>query len=66
MEKTRQIMKLADNGRKFSVVYKESEKYNKYVIYRHTWNGATHTERKRIEVKYSDLRSCLLYLANAV
>lgn len=69
MAKTRQVLKVADGGRKFSIVYREGDQ-NPYIIYRHTWGvrkcGYGYAEHKRIEVKYADLRSCLFYLATAM
>lgn len=69
MAKTRQVLKLEDGGRKFSVVYHEGDQ-NPYWIYRHKWAlrecGYGMSERKRIEVKYADLRSCLFFLSGNV
>ena len=66
MEKTRQVLKFCDGGKKFSVVYHYG-KENPYYIYRHTWAlrecGYGYSERKRLEVKYADMRSCLYWLS---
>ena len=68
MAKTRQILKMCEAGKKFSIVYHEGAR-NPYWIYRHTWAmrecGYGCSERKRIEVKYADMKSCLFYLASA-
>lgn len=60
---TRQVLKVNEGGKKFSVVFHEGDK-NPYWIYRHTWgvSGAGYAERKRIEVKYADFASCMYYL----
>ena len=69
MAKTRQVLKLEDGGRKFSIVYHDGDQ-NPYWIYRHSWGvrkcGYGYSEQKRIEVKYADLRSCLYYLSGEV
>jgi hypothetical protein len=69
MAKTRQVLKLEDGGRKFSVVYHDGDQ-NPYWIYRHTWAlrecGYGCSERKRIEAKYADMRSCLFFLSGNV
>ena len=66
MAKTRQILKMAEGGKKFSVVYRDGER-NPYVVYRHTWglrkDRCGCSEHKRIEVRYADMRSCLFYIA---
>jgi len=65
MAKTRQLLKMNVDGRKFSVVYHEGCN-NPYWIYRHTWGlrecGYGYSERKRIEIKYADFKSCMIYL----
>ena len=73
MAKTKQVLKMDVNGKKFSVVFREKDSRNPYCVYRHTYAWAArddgahvYSERKRIEVKYADMRSCLFYLANAV
>lgn len=70
MAKTTQVLKLEANGKKFSVIRKESEKYNPFVIYRHTWGlrecGYGCSEHKRIEAKYADMRSVLFHLAQVI
>lgn len=70
MAKTRQVLKLEDGGRKFSIVHHEEDKHNPYWIYRHTWGlrecGYGCAEHKRIEVKCADLHSCLYYLGGQV
>lgn len=67
MAKTRQVLKLEDGGRKFSVVYHDGDQ-NPYWIYRHTWElrecGYGYGERKRIVDKYANLESCLYFLAD--
>lgn len=69
MAKTTQVLKMSACGRKFSVVYHEGDD-NPYWIYRHTWAlrecGYGMSERKRIEAKYADMRSCLYFLSGAV
>lgn len=63
---TRQVLKVTDHGRTFSVVYHEGDE-NPYWIYRHSWGqrkcGNGYAEHKRIEKKYFDMRSCLYYLS---
>ena len=67
--KTRQVLKLEDYGRRFSVVFCAGEEHP-YRIYRHTWGKRKDecglVEHKRIEAKYDNLRSCLFYLASAI
>ena len=67
--KTRQVLKLDANGRKFTILYHEGVN-NPYWIYRHTWSprqdGCGYSERKRIEVKYEDIQSCLFHLAFSI
>ena len=67
--KTWQILKLSDNGKTFSVVYHEGA-VNPYWLYRHSWGlrkcGYGMAEHKRIEVKYADLKSCLIYLTSVM
>ena len=69
MAKTRQVLKMDACGRKFTVVFHEGDE-NPYWIYRHTWGlrecGCGCAERKRIEAKYADMRSCLYYLSGNV
>lgn len=69
MAKTRQILKLDVNGRKFTVIYHDGDN-NPYWIYHHTWAlrecGYGMSERKRIVDKYADFKSCMYYLTNAV
>lgn len=73
MAKTKQVLKMDVHGKRFSVVYREADSRTPYCVYRHTYTWAAreggahvYSERKRIEVKYTDMRSCLFYLANAV
>lgn len=70
MSNTTQVLKLEANGRKFTVVLHHDGSEKPYWIYRHTWSlrscGYGYSERKRIEVKYADMKSCLIYLATAV
>lgn len=70
MAKATQLLKMCANGRKFSVVYREDQKYNPYYVYRHTWSlrecGYGYGERKRVEVRYADMKSCMIYLTNAI
>ena len=66
MAKTRQVLKVADGGCKYSVIAHEDDRTTPYWVYRHTWEinrDGYYTERKRIAEKYTDLRSCLYYLA---
>lgn len=69
MAKTRQVLKLEDGGRKFTVVYHDGAE-KPYWIYRHSWGvrqcGYGYSEQKRIEAKYHDLHSCLYYLSGEV
>ena len=70
MAKTTQILKLVDKAGKYSVVYHEGDKMNPFWVYRHTWElrecGYGYGERKRIVVKYADIKSCLYYLASVM
>lgn len=70
MSKTRQVMKICENGKKFSIVYHEDDKMNPFWVYRHTWGlrqcGYGCAEHKRIEIKYADIQSCLYYLVRAI
>lgn len=70
MANTITVMKLNANGKKFSVVYHPNDSMNQYWVYRHSWGlrecGYGMSEKKRIEVKYADMRSCLIYLTNAI
>lgn len=63
---TRQIMKLEFGGRKFTIIHHNEDKIHPFWVYRHTWGlrdcGYGMSEKKRIEVKFSDLKSCLYYL----
>ena len=67
MAKTKQVMKLESNGRKFTIVKHEDDEINPFWVYSHSWSirecGYGMSERKRIEVKYTDMKSCLYYLA---
>lgn len=67
MAKTRQVMKIAENGKKFSIIYNDGDKMNPFWVYRHTWGlrecGYGYAEHKRIEAKYADMRSCMFWLA---
>lgn len=69
MAKTRQVLKLEEEGQKFTVVYHE-ECVNPFWVYRHTRGlrqcGYGMSEKKRIEVKYADVKSCLYYIAQAI
>lgn len=66
--KTFQLAKIDNKGKRFSIVYHSDDKYTPYWIYRHTWgiakSGYGCREHKRIEIKYTDIKSCLLYIAN--
>ena len=70
MAKTRQVLKMTEGGKTFSVVFREDAKYNPYVLYRHTWGlrecGYGCSEHKRIEAKYADMRSVLYHLAQII
>ena len=68
MAKQRQVLKMNVNGRDFCVVYRQDQKTNPYYIYRRTWVPSSYglKERKTIEAKYADMRSCLFWLANAI
>lgn len=60
------ILKL-NHGHKFSVVYRAGDD-KPYRIYRYTWamsSAGYTTERKRLEAKYADFKSCLIYIANS-
>ena len=66
MSKTRQVMKLCDNGNKYIVVYHESDHNNPYWLYKLTHEPNKYgymTEHKKLIVKYADMVSCLYYLA---
>lgn len=66
MAKTRTVLKVTEGGKKFSVVYHDGDN-NPYWVYRHTWAlrecGYGMSERKRIEIKYADFKSCMFYLS---
>lgn len=70
MSKTSQVLKLEANGRKFTVVLHHDGSDNPFWVYRHTLCvrtcGYGYSERKRVEVKYADMRSRLYYLANEI
>jgi len=67
MAKTRQVLKIEENGKKYSVIYREGEKHNPYVVYWHSFgqrqNGYGLAEHKKIDAKFADMRSCLYYLS---
>ena len=69
MANTRQVLKVADNSGKYSVVHHENDQMNPFWVYRHTWERndlGYYSERKRIAAKYADLKSCLYYLAQVM
>lgn len=66
MAQTRQVLKVADESGKYSVVCHEDARVNPYYLYKHTWErnkDGYYTERKRIVVKYANLNSCLYHLS---
>ena len=66
MSKTRQVLKLDDNGIHLSIVYHEDDINHPYWLYRHTWElnkDGYYTKRKRILHKYRDLFCCLCDVA---
>lgn len=67
MAKTRQVLKLEAEGQKFTVIYHE-ECVNPFWVYQHTREHGQYgwRERKRIQVKYADIQSCLYYLMQAI
>ena len=63
----RQVLKIHDKSCWFSVVFHEDQEFNPYWVYKHTMvtnKFGYYTERKRIAVKYAELKSCLFYIAN--
>lgn len=69
MQKTEQVIKINGRSGKYSVVYHEGAT-NPYWVYRHTWElrecGYGYGERKRIVVKYADMKRCLCYLSSVM
>lgn len=67
MAKAKQIMKVTEGGKTFSVVRHDGCN-NPYWIYRHTWgvkkSGYGYAEHRRLEVKYADFVSCLYFLTH--
>ena len=67
MQKTVTCLKLDANGKKFSVVFHREDEKHPFWLYRHTWskspNGDWYVERKRIDIKLKDMKSCLYYLS---
>ena len=67
MSKTTQVLKLESNGRKYIVVKHEDDTINPFWVYSHSWGlrgcGYGMSERKRLEIKYGDMKSCLFYIA---
>ena len=66
MAKTRQVLKMNENGHHYTVV-KVEDKANPYRVYRHTWEQNKYgylTERKRCVEKYANMASVLLFLAD--
>lgn len=67
-KKSWQVLTMCEGGKKFSVIFHNDGRTNPYYLYRHTWgvrkDGYGYGERKRIEVKYADFRSCLYYIVN--
>ena len=53
-------------GKKFTVVVHFDDKCNKFWVYRYSyvWNETQkrYKQRKTLEVKYADMRSCLAWL----
>ena len=69
MANTRQVLKCADKSGVYTVVYHESDKFNPYWIYKHTWERTEYgyyTERKRLQEKYGDMKSCLYHIAQVI
>lgn len=69
MASTRQCLKCSDKNGVFSVVYHESDSNNPYWLYKHTWERnkyGYYTERKRLQVKYADMGSCLYHIAQVI
>jgi len=62
----RQILKVNENGRWFSIV-KTDDEVNPYRVYRHSWEMGRYgypTEHKKLVEKYADMRSCMILLAS--
>lgn len=63
--KTRQVLKLIEHGKHYTVAYLDGEE-NPYRVYEHTagyeLDGRYH-ERKKTVAKYADLTNCLYWLA---
>lgn len=65
---TRQILKVTENGRCFTVS-KTDDQYTPYRIYHHTWEMGKYgyyTEHKRQVAKYSDMYSVMKFLTEWV
>lgn len=63
---TRQILKVNEDGRWFSIV-KTDDEVNPYRVYRHSWGMGKYqycTEHKKLVEKYADMRSCMIFLAS--
>ena len=69
MPRSKQVLKMDVNGRKYSVVYRELCD-TPYWVYRHSWAlrecGYGMSERKRLEGRYADFKSCMIYLTSVV
>lgn len=68
MAKTRQILKLNENGRWITVTKTEDE-FNPYRVYSHTWEMGKYgycTEHKRLVAKYADMYSVMTFLREYV
>lgn len=62
---TRQILKLNDNGKKYTVVYREGQG-KPYCVYKHSMKIGKYgypTESKNMVMKSADMRGCLLHIA---
>lgn len=63
--KTKQVLKIDACGKRFSVVYHDGD-IKPFWLYRITYVWSEHDgyrQRKTIEVKYADMKSCMIYLA---
>lgn len=62
--KTKQVLKIDACGKRFSVVYHDGQ-VNPFCVYRITdvpTEYGYYRQRKTIEVKYADMKSCMIYL----
>ena len=64
----RQILKVSENGRHFTVVKTEDE-FNPYRVYSHSWEVGRYgyyTDHKRLVAKYADMYSVMVFLTEQV